>query len=174
MNEIVYLNTSKPTLTELGKTLAESRVLTSEFFCFTKYPTKCKVTINKTVVMDGVFVYHKDDDSPILLYKEFEVIKTGFTSDECLKNKQPWGWAVIMPKGLVLEFKSDDFVIEKSEMLQVEDKCVYTDDDGFQQQATYQGRREVKDVMFDFFLLENGKTCFFYPSEVKPPKFVKQ
>lgn len=34
--------------------------------------------------------------------------------------------------------------------------------------ATFTGtRREVDGVNFDFFLFDDGKTCFFYPSEVK-------
>lgn len=28
-------------------------------------------------------------------------------------------------------------------------------------------RREIKEVLFDFFIAENGDTVFFYPSEVE-------
>jgi len=89
MNEIVYLNHCKPELTELGRTLAESKVLSSEFYTLNKRPTACKVTINKTIVVDGVYVNRVNGDS-ICLYKDFHIIKLGFTTDNCLKTKQPW------------------------------------------------------------------------------------
>lgn len=114
MKEIVYLNQCRPKLTPSGEVLDKSTALTSEYYTFGKIPTKCKVTINKTIVIDNVFVYHKDGES-IFLYKSFEIMKIGFTTDDVLKNKKPWGWAVTCPKGLIIEFKSDDYVIERSQ-----------------------------------------------------------
>jgi hypothetical protein len=51
---------------------------------------------------------------------------------------------------------------------------IYTDIFGKKQRVVYTGtRREVKEVMFDFFTMEDGTTAFFYPSEIVPPAFVK-
>ena len=54
------------------------------------------------------------------------------------------------------------------------DKFIYTNILGKKETVTYTGtQREVKGVLFDFFIMEDGSTAFFYPSEVKPPMFVK-
>lgn len=55
-----------------------------------------------------------------------------------------------------------------------DDVFIYTDRLGKKQRVVYTGtRREVKEVMFDFFTMEDGSCAFFYPSEVVPPTFVK-
>lgn len=69
-------------------------------------PTKCKVTINKTIVVPDVYVWCKEGEN-ICLYREFEAYRTGWGAgdrENC--------WPAFRGKGLVLEFKSDDFVIE--------------------------------------------------------------
>jgi hypothetical protein len=54
------------------------------------------------------------------------------------------------------------------------DTFIYTDQLGKKQRAVYTGtRREIKEVLFDFFTMEDGSTAFFYPSEVTAPTFVK-
>ncbi len=55
------------------------------------------------------------------------------------------------------------------------DTFIYTNQLGEKQRVVYTGtRREIKDVLFDFFTMEDGTTSFFYPSEVVEPTFVSQ
>jgi hypothetical protein len=54
------------------------------------------------------------------------------------------------------------------------DKFTYTNMFGNKQIVEYTGnRREVKGCLFDFFIMEDGTTSFFYPSEIKSPEFEK-
>ena len=48
------------------------------------------------------------------------------------------------------------------------DKYIYTDPlTKMEYNAVYGCRREVKEVLFDFFDIEGKGCCFFYPSEVE-------
>jgi beta-galactosidase beta subunit len=56
-----------------------------------------------------------------------------------------------------------------------DDQFIYTNPiTNISQKATYTGtKREIKGVDYYFFNMQDGKCCFFYPSEVKEPVFVK-
>jgi hypothetical protein len=112
MNTIVYLGEAKVSLLpEAAIPQLYVNVPTSEY-SVEVYPTKCKVTINGNIVFEDVYVaQHKD--GIYSLYKSYCVMKTyipmysghGMTEREaCYLN--------ILGKDLVLQFKSDNFVIE--------------------------------------------------------------
>lgn len=72
-----------------------------------KTPTKCKVTINGTFVIEDVYASHPKPDHPISLYKDYKLKTHGFSS--CYGNTY---WTYLEPIGLVLEFKSENYIIE--------------------------------------------------------------
>ena len=115
MNKIIYLNDCSVNLTDIGEVVVEARVLNPGEYTLDERPTKCKVTINDRIVIDDVFVFKKDNT--IFLYESYSVVKTGFTTEKILINNGPWGWAKIEPKNLILEFKSNNYIIEKYEIL---------------------------------------------------------
>lgn len=72
-------------------------------------PTKCKVTVNKRIFIDDVFV-HRGDDGTFTLFNNYNIRKHGYSNGTYCNS-----WAVFDGVGMVLQFKSDDFVIELSE-----------------------------------------------------------
>jgi hypothetical protein len=63
-------------------------------------PTKCKVTINNSFIIENVYVAAIEGSS-IYLYNNYEV-------------KILYQWPKLVGRGLVLEFKSDNFRIEST------------------------------------------------------------
>jgi hypothetical protein len=101
MKEIVYLNHTCARLPE-GK--EKGRWNFSDIVA-SPLPIKCKVTINKNIVIDNVYVYHKDN-GPYILYKDYEIYPVRMDYDSYYQ---------LIGKEMVLEFKSDDFVIQSCE-----------------------------------------------------------
>jgi hypothetical protein len=69
-------------------------------------PTRCKVTVNKTIVFEDVYVDTLKGE--VALYKEFELFPWCVGSDAsgyCYSNR-------LIGKDLVLQFKSDNYVIQ--------------------------------------------------------------
>ena len=102
--EIIYLHMARanPPVREDGKWKIEELDITLP-------PTLCKVTINKTIVISDVYVWCKPDEN-ICLYKRYHIERWGW----CFPDKENCS-AVFRGDGLLLEFKSDDFVIEAME-----------------------------------------------------------
>ena len=113
MNTIVYLNEAKVSLLpEAAVPKTYVMVPTSEY-SVEIYPTKCKVTINGNIVVEDVYVFRHTQAVVFGLYKSYQVMRTyipmysghGTTEREaCVLS--------VLGKDLVLEFKSDNFVIE--------------------------------------------------------------
>jgi hypothetical protein len=104
MNEIVYLNHAIAEPTSVG----EKGFWDMKDLVVIKPPTKCKVTINKTIVIDEVYVYPCKDGT-YSLFKGYGIHKRGICSGMYCNY-----WAEFLGDHLVIQFKSDDFVIEKS------------------------------------------------------------
>ena len=101
MKEIVYLNTShaNPPKRDNGKWKVEELDVVLP-------PTKCKIVINKSIVIPDVYVRCKEGEN-ICLYRDYHIERFGWTCSD-----QENCWAIFRGDHLVLEFKSDDFVIE--------------------------------------------------------------
>lgn len=91
--EIVYIN-----LAGLEYPRDPSHQLTIENVKVIVAPTKCKVTINNSFIIENVYVAAIEGSS-IYLYNNYEV-------------KILYQWPKLVGRELVLEFKSDNFRIE--------------------------------------------------------------
>ena len=69
-------------------------------------PTKCKVTINNDLIINDVYV-NINTGGYIFLYNTFSYQKVGY----CTDSKENC-WVEFFGTGLVLTFKSDNFIIE--------------------------------------------------------------
>ena len=100
MKEIVYLNMAVGIFpkTENGKWEINELIIS-------KSPTKCKV-INNDIIINDVYV-NKSEDGKISLYNKYKICKVGFYT-----NIYENCWPVFYGEELVLEFKSDNYIIE--------------------------------------------------------------
>jgi len=104
MNEIVYLSmiqSEYPTDGMSPLKLENVKIITP--------PTKCNVTINGSYRVKDVYVDKRSDDSSLYLFNNYSTNIEGL-----------WGsggrhqYPIFKGSGLVLEFKSDNYIIEAS------------------------------------------------------------
>jgi len=101
MNEIIYLETAKAHWKYKPAVLDKPGRRDGIFI--ETYPTKCKVTINGSIIINDVYVRHSNTGQ-IFLFKEYKV-------EELWDYSSP----VFGGRNLVLEFKSENYIIEKYE-----------------------------------------------------------